>query len=231
MDCDEFKRRLLTDPMDADPAFRGHARHCPPCAAEAERALDFEAALRCVLAEEADRPGAAPVPAHRGRRWLLLGSLPLSAAVVWWMLHLATPLPGDSAGRALGRLAIAHVQAEPGLLDTAGNDPVSMGQLARLLHDLGADDLPRMTAGPILRHASRCRLGQADGAHLVMDGAVGPVTALVMPAAPATEPTSLHQDGLIALLLPHGPGAIALVGDTAEPLGDLARRLGLTPPP
>ncbi len=53
MHCDEFRQRLMIDPLDTDPVFRGHASVCPDCAAEAERALAFEARLRAVLAQDA----------------------------------------------------------------------------------------------------------------------------------------------------------------------------------
>jgi len=56
VDCNDFKRRLMTDPMDRDPEFRAHARGCTECAAEADRALVFEAELRRALAAEVDQP-------------------------------------------------------------------------------------------------------------------------------------------------------------------------------
>jgi hypothetical protein len=227
MDCDEFKRRLLTDPMDADPAFRGHARRCAPCAAEAERALAFEAALRRALAAESG--AQPPVRGSSVRRWLLPGLLPLLAGLAWWGLHLAPNPLGATAGQALGRMAIEHVQAESALLDTAGRAPVPARQVRLLLHNLGVEDPPRMDAGIRMRHAGRCRVGARDGVHLVMDGKRGPVTALLMPQAPSSEPATLHWHGLDALLLPLGHGAVALVGEPDEPLRALAERLGLVP--
>ncbi|MBK1629738.1 hypothetical protein CKO31_03080 [Thiohalocapsa halophila] len=225
MDCDEFKRRLLTDPMDTDPEFRGHARDCPPCAAEAKRALAFEAELRRALAAET----GTPLPHERGarRRWLLLGLLPLLAAAVWWALQLAPTAFGDAEGQQLGRLAVAHVTSEPDLLDTSGRGPVPLPQARLLLHNLGVDGPPHLAAGPTLRYAGPCRIGEQRGAHLVMDGDRGPVTALVLPATPRAGSARVRVDGFDALLLPRGDGAVALVGAPGEPLGALASRLGL----
>lgn len=229
MDCEEFKRRLLTDPMDPDPAFRGHARDCRPCAAEAERALAFEAELRRALAAETGEPLPESSGALRhGWRWLLLlGLLPLLAALVWWGLHLAPVPAGMARARALAGLAVEHVHSEPDLLDTAGRGAVPVPAARLVLENLGVEPMPRLGAGPTLRYAGRCRMGDGDGAHLVMDGERGAVTALVMPVVASTVPTLVRRDGLRALLLPHGRGAVALVGQPGEPLRPLAARLDL----
>jgi hypothetical protein len=230
MDCQEFKRRLLTDPMDTDPEFRGHPRECPPCAAEAERALAFEAELRRALAAESGGPlpddgDAAP----RRRRWLLLGLVPLLAALAWWVLQVAPNPFGDAAGRALGRMAVAHVASEPDLLDTAGRGAVPLREARLLLRNLGVDAPPRLAAGPTLRYAGPCQIGEQRGAHLVMDGKRGPVTALVLPATPQAGFARVHAGAFDALLMPRGDGAVALVGERGEPLGAAAARLGLVP--
>jgi hypothetical protein len=227
MDCEEFKRRLLTDPMDPDPAFRGHARDCPPCAVEAEQALAFEAELRRALAAEAGEPLPEESGARHGRRWLLLGLLPLLAALVWWGLHLAPVPTGKATARALAGLAVEHVRSEPDLLDTAGRAAVPVPAARLVLENLGVEKMPRLGAGPTIRYAGRCRMGDADGAHLVMDGDRGAVTALVMPVVASTFPMSVRRDGLRALLLPHGRGAVALVGQPGERLRPLAERLDL----
>lgn len=230
MDCEEFKRRLLTDPMDTDPEFRGHARACPPCAAEAERALAFEAELRRALAAETGEPlpddGDA---ARRRRRWLLLGLLPLLAALVWWVLQVAPNPFGDAAGRALGRMAVAHVASEPDLLDTAGRGAVPVREARLLLRNLGVDAPPHLAAGPTLRYAGPCRIGEQAGAHLVMDGDRGPVTALVLPAAGQAGAARVRTSGFDVLLLRRGDGAVALVGERGERLDAVAARLGLVP--
>ncbi len=229
MDCDEFRRRLLTDPMDSDPELRGHARRCPPCAAEAKQALAFEVALRRELAAAAGRPEGDATTVHGRRRWLLLGLLPLLVALVWWVSQVA---PTSFAGRAresLGHMAIAHVQAEPDLLDTAGQPAVPARIATLLLDTLGVDEPPLLDAGPTLRHVGRCRMAKQDGAHLVMDGRRGPVAALVIPASPRARLARVRAGGFEALLLPRGAGAVALVGHQGEPLGALAVRLGLDP--
>lgn len=230
MDCEEFKRRLLTDPMDTDPEFRGHARRCPPCAAEAERALAFEAELRRALAAETGEPLPDDADAaRRRRRWLLLALLPLLAAVAWWVLHVA-PIPfGDAAGRALGQMAVAHVASEPELLDTAGRRAVPVRQARLLLRNLGVDALPRLASGPTLRYAGPCRIGEQAGAHLVMDGDRGPVTALVLPGAAQAGAARVRAGAFDALLIPGSDGAVALVGERGEPLDAVAARLGLVP--
>ncbi|WP_295884506.1 DUF3379 family protein [uncultured Thiohalocapsa sp.] len=228
MDCEEFKRRLLTDPMDPDPAFRDHARECPPCATEAGRALAFEAELRRALAAETGEPLPEASGARHGRRWLLLvGLLPLLAALVWWGLHLAPVPTGMATARALAGLAVEHVRSEPDLLDTAARAAVPVPAARLVLGNLGVETMPRLGAGPTLRYAGRCRMGEADGAHLVMDGERGAVTVLVMPIVASTVPMLVRRDGLRALLLPHGHGAVALVGQPGEPLRPLAERLDL----
>ncbi len=229
MDCDAFKRRLMTDPMDTDPEFRGHAQHCPSCAAEAKRALAFETQLRAALAAEMGKPLPAPGGGRRHRRWLLLGLLPLLAAVIWWALRIAPDPAAGWAGQALARLAIEHVQSEPDLLDTSGRLAVPVRHASLLLHNLGVDAPAGLATAQTLRYAGRCRIGEVGGVHLVMDGRRGPVTALVVPMAPGATSTQFRLGGLVALILPRGAGAVALVGERGEPLRVLAKQLGLRP--
>jgi hypothetical protein len=231
VDCDEFKHRLMTDPTDADPEFRAHAGRCADCAREAEQALAFEEQLRRALSAEA---GTAPIQRPRGGhgRWMLLGLLPLAAALLWWALHLR---PIDGVGQTLGALAIEHVQAEQHLLDTASVEPVSVGAADLLLKNLGLGRSLVFSSAPTLRHVGRCRIGPRDGAHLVMDGERGPVTALVMPSAGLAYPNgasaTARRDRFDALILPDGEDAVVLIGEHGEPLGRTASALGLMPPP
>ncbi|MGB5833223.1 MAG: hypothetical protein WBG92_14685, partial [Thiohalocapsa sp.] len=106
MHCDEFRRRLMIDPLDPDPCFRDHAGDCPDCASAARHALEFEARLRGALADAA---GAGQQPRTDRRARLLLLLVPLLAALGWWW---AGPGASFDARVDLTEIAVEHVRNE-----------------------------------------------------------------------------------------------------------------------
>jgi hypothetical protein len=228
MDCETFRRRLLIDPFDQDPELRAHGRGCPACAGEAERALAFEAQLRRALADEAGCAGQGS--RHVRRRRLaaaLLALLPLLGAGIWWL----TVAGRGPAAEEVTAAALAHVRAEIRLIDGPRNALESArarpATVDILLRGLGMRD--RLVLGAEaerLRYAGRCRIGDQDGLHLVLDGRRGPVTVLLMPRRALAAPVEAASERFDMLVLPAGDdAALALLGEHGEPLGDLARRL------
>lgn len=223
MNCEEFQKRLLIDPMDVDPVFRAHAGVCADCAREAERALAFEARLSRALMETAGTGDDRTASHRRGAR-LLVGLAPLLAALIWWSAGSGI---GPGAERRLAGLVITHVAAEPELLGNGAVPPAGLSAALLLLRTLGVEGALRLDGRTLLRHAGRCRIGRGDGAHLVIEGERGPVTLLVMPKRTLSARRQLHGGRFDTLLVPTSDAAVALVGESGEPLAAVADRLVL----
>jgi hypothetical protein len=227
VNCDDFRHRLLIDPLSPDPAMRAHRDACKACAAEAQRAAELEAQLRIALADEVDAGHLAVQRAPRpvATRILLgLGFGLLLIAIGWWAVQ--SQPRDDAATPQLAELAVAHVRAEIGLLDGPRAQNVSGAEAKRLLQSLGAgEDVGSMAEMPRLRYAGRCTIAASNGAHLVLDGERGPVTALFMPERRIAAPSRLEDDRFEALLVPTAHGALALIGEAREPLADMAERI------
>lgn len=186
MHCDEFRQRLMIDPLDTDPLFRGHVSVCPDCAAEADRALAFEVRLRAVLAQDANPRVQGDANGHgsseRIVRVLLL--VPLLAGFFWWWATTGTWF----APRGYqAEISIEHVTNEPSLLRDQGGPPVSTTSVLLLLRNLGLGQAISLHPSTRVRHAGRCWIRRVLGAHLVFEGARGPVTALLMPPASSAQ--------------------------------------------
>ena len=226
MHCDEFRQRLMIDPLDTDPVFRGHANVCPGCAAEAERALVFEVRLRSVLAQDAHphAEGDANGDESNDRRVRLLLLAPLLAAFVWWWVG---PGAWFDTRPDLAEISIEHVVNEPSLLRGQGGPPVSATSVLLLLRNLGLSQALSLSPSTRVRHAGRCSIRGDPAAHLVVDGAEGLVTALVMPPHPGARREFLRGHDYNTLVVPSFDATVALVGLPGEPLEVVAARLGL----
>ena len=226
MHCDEFRQRLMIDPLDTDPAFRGHASICSSCAADAERALAFEARLRAVLAQDADSPaeGNAHDLGSSDRIVRLLLLAPLLMAFVWWWA-------GSGAWfdpwRDAAEISIEHVANEAALLRGRSGPPVSADSVMLLLRNLGLGRALSLHPSTRVRHAGRCSIWGDPAAHLVVDGTAGLVTALVMPPHPGVRRELRRGQDYDTLVEPSLDATVVLVGLPGEPLEAVAARLGL----
>lgn len=230
MDCDSYRRRLLIDPRDPDPDLRAHAQRCRDCAREAKQARAFEKRLRRALADEvAGAPPRQPRARGGGRRLvpipLLLVAL-LAAGGTWLALRSGR---ADDAGEVLAA-ALGHVRDEIAMIDgprtgltSARARPAAVDLLLRDL-DLGGRLDVAADAGR-LRYAGRCRIGRRDGLHLILEGRSGPVTALLLPKRRLAGPQQAASERFDILLVPAGDAALALFGESGEPLEEIAREL------
>ena len=230
MDCESVRRRLLTDPRDPDPALLAHTRVCRACAREARETRAFERRLLRALADEtAAAPDRAPGNArlHRPLVLLALLVLPLLAAGGWW---LAIQSGRDSDAGDVLAAGLGHVREEIAMIDgtraglsSARARPATVDLLLRGLDLQGRirldGDWDR------LRYAGRCRVGDRDSLHLILEGRRGPVTALLLPGRRLAGPREAVSRRFDVLLVPAGDAALALFGEHGEPLQDLARRL------
>jgi hypothetical protein len=191
MNCRDFRRRLLIDPARADADIDRHAARCPACAAERARARAFEERLRTLLAEEVKTDPAPPAGRYKRPRRLrmipraLAATLLLAFGLIAWLGGGLQPgRPTAPSHTPFATAILDHITAEPAALESDDEVPEPTGRL--LLVSLGLQLDPRALGNGLeaLRYAGRCRIGSHDGLHLVLTGAAGPVTLLLMPKTP-----------------------------------------------
>ena len=219
MNCTDYKEALTADPGFNDES--GHAENCADCQAFSAEILALNekiAAAMEITVPELMMPELPDIETDNvvslsSRRivskpaWFAIAATVLLAAVVGIRM---TGL-GTSHGTLQEQL-LAHVDHEPlALLPSA--TPVSDRQLSRavptniatLNHDAG-----------LITYAESCSINGKDVPHLVIQGARGPITILLMPHEQVAEATTFDGVSIKGIILPVGNGSIAIIGDREE---------------
>lgn len=240
MNCRDFRRHLLIDPFSADTAFVSHAAKCEDCADAMRRARDFETKLRTALAEAAEsdrsdtterRAGGPPPTPRFGLAPWFLGAFALLVLVLGvgsrpWLAGWP-PATGERAATnsPLGAAVLAHIESEAAVLDA---DPlVPEPALDPLFGSLGIQVEPAAIDQELrpLRYAARCWIRQGEAVHLVLTGETGPLTLLLMPDERLEAPEPIRSAHFRGLMVPAGSGSLAVIGEPAERVTRIARRL------
>jgi hypothetical protein len=215
MNCLEFRRLALIDPLHPGQAALDHAAGCPQCARFHQALCQQEEALYralCVPVPEglADRVLLKRSPRLIERAWSILGPLTALAAVLVLALGIGGLLPRGLTQEALAAGVIDHVRHEPQAL--VADQQVPAATLTRAFARSGGDlSAPPFTAS----YAGRCPLpGGGEGEHLVLKTPQGKVTLILMPSKPVAAALRLFKDGLNVSVLPAGRGSLALVAET-----------------
>ena len=223
MECSEFRQRIESDPASTDDQADQHARDCAACNAYARRVRAAERlicpALRFDVAEFNRQVAAQAQPAGRLRFRAMAGT---AAALVVMVAIWALVRPNSGSG-TLALDVAEHWQHEP-YSWVVTDARVSDGDLQRVLKKAARLDLAKM--GPIT-YASSCFFRGHWIPHLVVQGQAGPVMVLLMPDERLETPERvvIPEEGLSGVIVPHGRGSVALLGDSAEPMEPLERNL------
>jgi hypothetical protein len=156
----------------------------------------------------------------------LAATLLLALGLIAWLGGGRQPgRPTAPAHTPLATAILDHISAEPAALESG--DEVLEPTLRLLLVSLGLQlDLRALGDGlEPLRYAGRCRIGSHDGLHLVLNGAAGRVTLLLMPKTPLGRSAPIRSERFEGLLIPAGRGSLAIVGTPDEPVTRIARRI------
>jgi hypothetical protein len=139
-------------------------------------------------------------------RFALAASIALGVAV--------SALVGLGTTQAtLATEVVEHVTSEPWLME--GNETVTRGDLEPILRTVGVDldDMP----GRVTK-AFPCPSRPELSLHMVMDGAHGKLTVLVMPGENLAEPLRASSGDWHGLVVPVRHGSMAVIGDAREDL-------------
>jgi hypothetical protein len=221
--CAELQRRLLVDPFDPDPALLLHRQRCARCARAAGEAMLFESALHRVLAVDPTPGLARRIVAEQRRRANrriaaaagLLASRGLAAWVGYWVRGWAQPAP------TLAQRVREHIECESPHLHQHAD--LSNAQVAAVLRQLGGNLV--ISLGRV-DFAGICPMHPGLVAHLVVEGAEGPVSVLFMPGEYLEGPQTVRSRALQGMLVPTAYGSLAVVGGPGEPVEAFVKRIG-----
>lgn len=210
MECLEFRRVAGADPQHLLPAARDHAGACPRCAEHLRQLLALDArvlaALRVPVPEPVavGRPGLSSVPGLDRRRWVALAASIVAGVLVGTLLWVGAPR------NSLAQDVLEHLEHEPEAL-VATNRPEDAAVIRKVLEKGGIRLRPE--AAPV-SYANSCRFRGRTVPHLVVQGATGPVTVMVLRNEKPAAPVSFSEQGFSGRIVPAGPGSIAVVGAT-----------------
>jgi len=213
MNCVEFRRQLTVDPRADAADFVRHRAECARCAEAAERALEFDRALRRALdiappAQLVDSVLLAQATEQRRRRtafrrtamFALAASLALVVGVVGTRVE-ATPLSTQ---------AVAHIEKEAFVLKGGIAIDASEVSDAFAKRGLRLDHIPMGVS-----FVACCPMGRHKTVHMLMSEGDDPVTVIYVVDAHATQREEFTRDGWSGRVLPLGAGSLILLAHHA----------------
>ncbi len=230
MNCLDFRRRLLVDPLSGESELLEHASSCGECAREAERMTRFEEALRravnvrppeglearILLAQSFDDRRR---PLGVRSRWLTMAAaLLMAVGVAGWLGYRWDVYFGEPPG--LGRVVLNHVNDELHYLHA--DQDVQRARLGQLFAHFGA-----RLRGDIgyVSYATRCHIRRHAGVHLVLPGQEGPVTVLFMPDEHRSGPEHIRSERFTGMIVPTDYGSMAVLGEKGELLSEAIEKV------
>ena len=223
MNCLDFRREALAQPLRLAIVARQHADECSECRAflERQRSLDADLfdAMRVPAPDSlADRVLVAQGIRRRPRAWgwALAASIVLAAGLVAFVAP-------ELAGRALAGEAIAHVKEEPQSFTIA-----QMHAPETLSTELAVQGV-RLARALEVTYAQLCPMGEVRARHLVVSTDAGPVTLLLLPDDATRRNRAIREaNGLTAISLPAARGSVAIVAANRESALAVERLLTFT---
>lgn len=228
MNCLEFRRLLMADPMTGDEAAMAHEAECRECAGFGREIRGQEVRLRALLQEVRPPEGLAErvqlaarfEQRAAGRRhwWYAAAASLLLTIGVSMVSLLSTSLERGSV--VLAQSVLDHVEDESNHLREVR--AISDGRLKWVFRRFGADLVADI--GPV-NFAAECLMRTRNGVHLVVPGKMGPITVFFMPGEHVDSPVQIASARFQGTIVPADWGSVALVGENGEALDHLGRRM------
>lgn len=221
MDCAHYRRSMMVDPRDADPALSEHRAACHDCNLYTQGLLRFESRLERALgvavpaqgesAAKAVAASAAPYrkawPYRKG--WLAMAASVALALVVAGGLWLSVPGPSLAAD------VVTHMAGEPQAWRRT-DVPVP----APALEDVLRNSRLRLGAGAgMVSYAASCEFRGHRVPHLVVQTESGPVTVMVLVHEHVPKSVQFDEQGYRGVIVPvpgHGSLAVLTHGPTTD---------------
>lgn len=223
MECTQVRELIGADPATSDAVAEEHLKACPACTAYAQRlraseqligeALRFDVgALRQQVALQQQPRRRPPWAAVSG-----VAAALLAVIAIWALLR-----PVGNGGPLAADVA-EHWYHEP-YSWVVTDVSVSDARLAEVVKDTAK--LNWAGLGPVT-YVQACLFRGHLVPHLVVQGQAGPIMVLLLPheAVEGAEPLEIPEQGLAGVIVPHGPGSIAILGSADEPLESAQKNL------
>jgi Protein of unknown function (DUF3379) len=227
MDCANYRRSMMVDPRDRDPALSEHRAVCHDCNLYTERLLRFESRLERALGvsvpaqgQSAAKAGTARAAPYRGgwadrrgwgsrKGWLAMAASVLLAVVVAGGLWLSVPKSSLAAD------VVTHMAGEPQAWRRT-DEPVPMPSLEDVLRNSRL----RLGAGAgIVSYAASCEFRGHRVPHLVVQTESGPVTVMVLVHEHVPKSVQFDEQGYRGVIVPvpgHGSLAVLTHGPSTD---------------
>ncbi len=235
MNCEDYREAIAADPSESFEGGAAHVAACEACSAyRAEiRALDDKIARALAIDVPAlqipdlppigeDDENVVNLPFRRisiisTPAWIgIAASFALAAIISMQFVG-----NGPANDQQLAAEVLAHLDHEPGAL-VVTNVSVSDEQFSRVINPA----IGTMDRGVgLFTYARTCIINGMSIPHLVIQGAHGPVTLLLMPNEMVSSPVSLSGESVNGVILPHGNGSIAIIGERDERIQNLEQRV------
>ena len=233
MNCDDYIEAIAADPSESFAGGAEHAAGCDSCSAfKAEmRALDETIAKALAIdVPELAIPKLPPVEddnvvnlpfRHTARMttpaWFGIAAALALAAVIGVQFTGNNP----ANDQLLAETVLAHVDHEPWALEVT-DVAVSEQRFSRVVNpSIGTMD---RDIG-LISYAQSCIINGRTIPHLVIQGEKGPVTLLLMPEEMVSSPVPLSGESVNGVILPHGDGSIAIIGEREERIDEIQDRV------
>ena len=234
MNCENYREAIAADPSESFAGGAEHAAVCESCTTyRAEiRALD-DTILKALAIDtpELKIPNLPPIggdenvvnlPFRRPSKistpaWIGIAASFALAAIIGVQFVGNSP----ESDRLLAETVLAHVDHEPWALKVT-DVAVSDERFGRVVNSsIGTMD----REFGLVSYAQSCIINGNTIPHLVIQGEKGPVTLLLMPDEMVHGAVSLSGESVDGVILPHGNGSIAIIGQREERIEELKRRV------
>ena len=235
MKCENYREAIAADPSESFAGGAEHAAACESCSTyRAEmRALDETIARALAIdVPELKIPDLPPIgeedrnvvnmPFRRAAKittpaWIGIAASFALAAII------GVQFVGNGAedDHLLAEEVLAHLDHEPWALKVT-NVAVSDEQFARVVNPTAAT-MDRNIG--LVSYAQSCIINGMRIPHLVIQGEKGPITLLLLPDEMVHGAVSLSGESVEGVILPHGNGSIAIIGEREERIDELKQRV------
>jgi hypothetical protein len=238
MDCAYYRRTLMVDPHDPDPALGEHRATCHDCDLYTQRLLRFESRLERALGVPVPAQAVSPttaraelgtgapesghvIPFRRKssraaadlapyrKGWLAMAASVLLALVVAGGLWLSAPAPSLAAD------VVTHMAGEPQAWQRT-DVPVPTPALLEVLRSSKL----RLGAGAgVVSYASSCEFRGYRVPHLVVQTDSGPITVMVLVHEHVPKTVQFDEQGYRGVIVPvagHGSLAVLTRGTSTD---------------
>lgn len=225
MNCLEFRRMCIAEPGSQDNDYLRHQQECPRCAEHVANVIrgdkQLAEALRVdvpdnlasrIILRQSIFSGRAERRKARRMYALAAGVLLAIGLTGGWFIVNHVP--------EIDRAVIARINAVPAARVAKGQ--ISNAELIRVIRTVGGE-----LNGEIGRvhYASIYYVRGHQCGQLIVQGAVGPVTILLMPGVYIEGARDLHSRELNGIVVPTTNGSMAIVGEPGEPLHDIEQSM------